>query len=148
EQRPAPLKLVAEQRVDLPETRSGAPVRPRRVSLAPLPEDADIDEAPVTGKAEDEKGFADFARKMGATSLPDLLEAAAAYLVHVEAQEEFSRPQLMKKARQGSDDTLSREDGLRAFGQLLRQGKIQKIRAGRFTASDDISFKPAARRAG
>lgn len=148
EQRPAPLKLVAEQRVDLPETRSGAPVRPRRVSLAPLPEEAAIDEAPVTGKAEDEKGFADFARKMGATSLPDLLEAAAAYLVHVEAQEEFSRPQLMKKARQGSDDTLSREDGLRAFGQLLRQGKIQKIRAGRFTASDDISFKPAARRAG
>jgi hypothetical protein len=146
--RPAPLKLVAEQRVDLPEARSGAPVRPRRVSLAPLPEDADIDEAPVTGNTDEESGFADFARKMGATSLPDLLEAAAAYLVHVEAREEFSRPQLMKKARQGSNDMLSREDGLRAFGQLLRQGKIQKIRAGRFTASEDISFKPAARRAG
>lgn len=146
--RPAPLKLVAEQRVDLPETRSGAPVRPRRVSLAPLPEEADIDEAPVAGNTDEESGFADFARKMGATSLPDLLEAAAAYLVHVEAREEFSRPQLMKKARQGSNDMLSREDGLRAFGQLLRQGKIQKIRAGRFTASEDISFKPAARRAG
>ena len=146
--RPAPLKLVAEQRVDLPEARSGAPVRPRRVSLAPLPEEAGIDEAPLTGTTGEENGFADFARKMGATSLPDLLEAAAAYLVHVEAREEFSRPQLMKKARQGSNDMLSREDGLRAFGQLLRQGKIQKIRAGRFTASEDISFKPAARRAG
>ena len=148
ELRPAPLKLVAEQRVDLPEARSGAPVRPRRVSLAPLSEEAEIDEAPMTGDMGEENGFADFARKMGATSLPDLLEAAAAYLVHVEAREEFSRPQLMKKARQGSNDVLSREDGLRAFGQLLRQGKIQKIRAGRFTAAEDISFKPAARRAG
>ena len=148
EMRPAPLKLVAEQRVDLPDVRASAPVRPRRVSLAPLSEEADLDEAPVKGTMTDEDGFAEFARKMGATSLPDLLEAAAAYLVHVEACDAFSRPQLMKKARQGSPDALSREDGLRAFGQLLRQGKIEKIRSGRFTASASIGFKPAERRAG
>ncbi|OZB19156.1 MAG: hypothetical protein B7X55_03875 [Rhodobacterales bacterium 34-62-10] len=146
--RPAPLKLVAEQRVDLQNDRAATPVRPRRVSLAPMPDDAadlgPIPSAPDTAVGE----FADFARKMGATALPDLLEAAAAYLVHVEAQPEFSRPQLMNKARQGTPDALSREDGLRAFGQLLRQGKIQKIRGGRFTAAEDIGFKPAARRAG
>ena len=68
--------------------------------------------------------------------------------MHVEGQAEFSRPQLMSKARQGASSSLSREDGLRAFGQLLRQGKIQKIRGGRFTAAEDIGFKPAARRAG
>lgn len=147
EQRPAPLKLVAEQRVDLPQTRPSEQVRPRRVSLAPMPDDAG-DNAPAATAPASEGGFDEFARKMGATALPDLLEAAAAYLVHVEGRSEFSRPQLMTKARQAAGKSLSREDGLRSFGQLLRQGKIQKIRSGRFTASDDISFKPAARRVG
>lgn len=148
ETRPAPLKLVAEQRVDLQMDRTASPVRPRRVSLAPTADEA---EAPATSPAAPavaEGEFADFARKMAATALPDVLEAAAAYLVHVEGQAEFSRPQLMSKARQGASSSLSREDGLRAFGQLLRQGKIQKIRGGRFTAAEDIGFKPAARRAG
>jgi hypothetical protein len=139
---------VAEQRVDLPNAGPATPVRPRRVSLAPMSDDA-AELAPISSAPDMVEGeFAEFARKMGATALPDLLEAAAAYLVHVEAQSEFSRPQLMNKARQGTADALSREDGLRAFGQLLRQGKIQKIRGGRFTAAEDIGFKPAARRAG
>ncbi len=151
ETRPAPLKLVAEQRVDLPEghftaDRPTAPVRPRRVSLAALPEDGEEGAVPVSAPVA-EGGFADFAKKMGATALPDLLEAAAAYLVHVEGNDEFSRPQLMTKARQAADG-LSREDGLRALGQLLRQGKLQKMRGGLFTASDDIGFKPNARRVG
>jgi pilus assembly protein FimV len=154
ETRPAPLKLVAEQRVDLPLDHASSPVRPRRVSLAPMADDSGLSAtassaatAPSAASAA-EGEFADFARKMSATALPDLLEAAAAYLVHVEGRAEFSRPQLMNKARQGADATLSREDGLRAFGQLLRQGKIQKIRGGRFTAAEDIGFNPAARRAG
>ncbi|MEE4348254.1 MAG: hypothetical protein V2I53_15770, partial [Paracoccaceae bacterium] len=148
EARPAPLKLVAEQRVDLQGDRATSPVRPRRVSLAPLPEETEEQAPSATAPATAEGEFADFASKMGATALPDLLEAAAAYLVHVEGREEFSRPQLMNKARQGTSEALSREDGLRSFGQLLRQGKIQKVRGGRFTASEDIGFKPAARRAG
>jgi hypothetical protein len=128
--------------------RATSPVRPRRVSLAPLPEETEEQAPSATAPATAEGEFADFASKMGATALPDLLEAAAAYLVHVEGREEFSRPQLMNKARQGTSEALSREDGLRSFGQLLRQGKIQKVRGGRFTASEDIGFKPAARRAG
>lgn len=152
ETRPAPLKLVAEQRVDLPEghmtaARPDAPVRPRRVSLTSLPDDGADSPVPVAAPVA-EGGFADFAQKMGATALPDLLEAAAAYLVHVEGNDEFSRPQLMTKARQAVNGTLSREDGLRALGQLLRQGKLQKMRGGLFTASDDIGFKPDARRVG
>ncbi|MFU8862792.1 MAG: hypothetical protein ACNA7O_02680 [Rhodobacterales bacterium] len=152
ETRPTPLKLVAEQRVDLPEGqmttgRPDAPVRPRRVSLASLPDDGGETPVPVAAPVA-EGGFADFAQKMGATALPDLLEAAAAYLVHVEGNDEFSRPQLMAKARQAVSGTLSREDGLRALGQLMRQGKLQKMRGGLFTASEDIGFKPDARRVG
>lgn len=150
ETRPAPLKLVAEQRVDLQPDRAATPVRPRRVSLAALSDRAEgmVADGSLSPAGGSEGDFADFARKMGATALPDLLEAAASYLVHAEGRAEFSRPQLMNKAREGTSVALSREDGLRAFGQLLRHGKIQKLSKGRFTAAEDIGFKPAARRAG
>ena len=141
EQRPAPLKLVAEQRIDLSEPRSVAPVRPRRVAaVAPAP-------APAAS-ASDATSFEDFASEMGAVQLTDLLEAAAAYLSFVEGHEQFSRPQLMNKVRQVELDNFTREDSLRSFGKLLREGKIEKLKGGRFQASDQIGFKPDARAAG
>jgi len=141
EQRPAPLKLVAEQRIDVSEPRSATPVRPRRVSaVAPTA-------APAT-MASDATNFEDFASEMGAVKLPDLLEAAAAYLSFVEGHEQFSRPQLMSKVRQVEQENFTREDSLRSFGKLLREGKIEKLKGGRFQASDQIGFKPDARAAG
>ena len=136
--RPAPLKLVAEQRIDVARPASEGPVRPRRVAAV-----ADPVETP------DGDSFADYAAEMGATKLPELLEAAAAYMSFVEGRKQFSRPQLMTKVRQVSaDDGFSREDGLRSFGQLLRSGKIEKIKGGRFTVSEDIGYRPGERAAG
>jgi pilus assembly protein FimV len=138
EPRPAPLKLVAEQRIDGKKPVSADPVRPRRVSAR----------AEKPAVAHDGDSFADYVADVGATSLPQLLEAAAAYMAFVEGQEQFSRPQLMTKVRQASgDDGFSREEGLRSFGQLLRSGKIEKIKGGRFTVSDDIGFRPDERAA-
>lgn len=134
--RPAPLKLVAEQRID-PTTSSSGPVRPRRIA-ASLGEDI----------ADEGGSFADYAVAQGATELPDLLEAAASYLSFVEGREQFSRPQLMTKVRQVGHEDFTREDGLRSFGKLLRAGKIEKIKGGRFTVSDDIGFRPDERAAG
>lgn len=134
--RQAPLKLVAEQRVDA----TMAPARPRRVRLS------DFDEG--VGADEEVGDFAEYARSVGASDLPELLEAAAAYMSFVEGREQFSRPQLMTKVRQAEASESSREDRLRSFGQLLREGKIEKTRGGRFTASERISFKPDARAAG
>ena len=136
-ERPAPLKLVAEQRVDLEKPEVPAePVQPRRVQIS--------DNAPES----DEGGFAKFASEVGATELPELLEAAAAYLSFVEGHDQFSRPQLMNKVRQLGTPEFNREDGLRSFGQLLREGKIEKAGGGRFTASGDIGFRPDERAAG
>ncbi|WP_245776363.1 hypothetical protein [Thalassovita taeanensis] len=150
EPRPAPLKLVAEQRIDTNAPKAVSPVRPRRVSLAEATPSADI--AAVSKLQSDQPtetgSFAEFAERMGAEGLPDLLEAAAAYLSYVEGHAQFSRPQLMTKARQVEDMTFSREDGLRSFGQLLRQGKIEKLKGGRFTVSEQIGFKPDKRAAG
>ncbi|WP_417719677.1 hypothetical protein [Salipiger sp.] len=131
--RPAPLKLVAEQRVDT--IKPTEPARPRRVTLADL-EEGDFDDI------ADDGGFVAYAESVGATELSELLEAAAAYMSYVEGREQFSRPQLMTKVRQVEVSESSREDRLRSFGQLLREGKIEKTRGGRFTASDRISFKP------
>jgi hypothetical protein len=139
-EKPAPLKLVAEQRVDTSEepTTNRGPVRPRRVpSLS-------VDET----ETSDAGGFAQYAAENGATTLPEMLEAAAAYMSFVENRDQFSRPQLMNKVRQLQVESFNREDGLRTFGQLLRDGKIEKTGGGRFTASGQIGFQPDSRAAG
>lgn len=146
-EKPAPLKLVAEQRVDSPAESAAPsirPIRPRRVSAAAAaasPRRAN--QAPIA-----EGSFGEFAEQVGATELPDLLEAAAAYMSFVEGIEQFSRPQLMNIVLQVEETESSREDRLRSFGQLLRDGKIEKTRGGRFTASDSIGFRPDSRAAG
>ncbi len=134
--RPAPLKLVAEQRID---TRR-EPVRPRRVSAAQMAAEA------AQGASAD-NGFADFAEEIGAADLPDLLEAAAAYMADIEGREQFSRPMLMGKLKEATGEAFSREDGLRSFGHLLRQGKLQKLRGGRFTVTEQTEFRARTRRA-
>lgn len=138
EGRPAPLKLVAEQRVDTP----SEPIRPRRVSAAEL----NVENNAKT--AENSSNFSDFAEQLGATQLPDLLEAAAAYMSEVEGRDQFSRPMLMHKLQEVEKENFSREDGLRSFGQLLRDGKIQKIKGGRFTVTDETEYRDEARQAG
>ncbi|WP_299560975.1 hypothetical protein [uncultured Sulfitobacter sp.] len=139
EQRPAPLRLVAEQRIDVQTAAAAGPVRPRRI--------ASITGADRHDSVDDEGGFEDFVDEVGAHKLPDLLEAAAAYIAFVEGQQNFSRPQLMNKVRQVEKDNFTREDGLRSFGKLLREGKIEKLKGGRFQVSEQIGFKPDARAA-
>jgi len=132
--RPAPLKLVAAQRIDLPDTtptHRDAPVIPRRVATR-------------TPAATDNGAgsFAEFAETMNARELPDLLEAAAAYTAFVEGAGEFSRPQILRRARSVAADEFNREDGLRSFADLLRSGRFTKIRNGRFQVADDSRFNP------
>mgnify|MGYP001627921775 FL=1 len=140
--RPAPLKLVAEQRVNAPAKAAAAgPVRPRRIASFRA------EEAEYEGKGS-EGGFAAYAEESGAVELHELLEAAASYMSFVEGREQFSRPQLMSKVQQLGHAEFNREDGLRSFGQLLREGKIERTHSGRFTASGDIGFQPGQRAAG
>ena len=134
-----PLVLVSEQRVDPTDgdIEDGDEVLPRRVNTRESP------------AADTEEGFAAFASKVGATDLPDLLEAAAAYTAFVEGNKLFSRPQLMRRvAHVETGEQFTREAGLRSFGQLLRQGKIQKLKRGQFTISEETRFNPQARLAG
>ena len=77
-----------------------------------------------------------------ATELADLLEAAAAYICIVEGEDDFSRPQVMKKVQLATTTEFSREDGLRAFGKLLRMNRLAKLSNGRFQVAPDTRFVP------
>ncbi|MEM6740549.1 MAG: hypothetical protein AAF646_10540, partial [Pseudomonadota bacterium] len=163
--RVAPLMLVSEQRVDAEDApvegsdASDTPVRPRRVTKGRLAIDGDGGEPAESGMVKtdaeaagifaDSTAFADFAEKMGAEGLSDLLECAAAYSAYVEGRPHFSHPQIMRVVRDGIEGQgdLSREESLRTFGQLLRQGKIRKVSRGQFTISKSSRYKPEPRSA-
>ncbi|MDW3222916.1 MAG: hypothetical protein R8G34_08545 [Paracoccaceae bacterium] len=127
-----PLKLAPEQRVDIDVVMAKKPAASQHAATS----------ARASPDASAMPGFANFAEEMGATKLPDLLEAAAAYLSLVEGSKQFSSTQVITHARLAKRTPFSREEGLRAFGQLLRDGKINKLKEGRFTVSDTNSFVP------
>lgn len=170
EARPAPLVLVSAQRIDRPATPV-MPVRPRRVggggaaaaaavgmtlvknTAAPVADASDWDEdeedsAPESGNIfADARDFGEFAEALGATGLPALLEAAAAYATLVEKREHFTRPLLMRRLT--SDEIgakITREEGLRSFGTLLREGRIEKVRRGQYALPEDSALLAEARR--
>ena len=167
EDRPQPLVLVSAQRIDrlarsdtatradtspyIVPPRVVSPVRPRRIAAGPmsaaqdsllgsfdyeLDEDEGLNDAAINMFAETES-FADFADRLGASDLPDLLEAAAVYCASVLGRPEFSRPLVLRQiATLPATADLTREDGLRVFGTLMRQGRITKTRRGQFAVTD------------
>ena len=50
---------------------------------------------------------------------------------------------LMCKLREVDPDGFSREDGLRAFGMLLRTGKLKKLSGGRFAVTEQTDYRDA-----
>lgn len=138
--RPAPLRLVAEQRVD-DTAQPAATQAPRPARPVATPR------AAATPVISGYDSFSDFVESMGAHGLGDLLEAAAAYTAFVEGAEDFSRPELIQKVREVHDENFSREDGLRFFGTLLREGRINKVSSGRFQVADSTRFRPTQKAA-
>lgn len=146
----APLRLVAEQRVDTqpaPQPASPSPaqttlVRPRRVQV---PAPAPLNPADGAAHAPD---FVDFVDQSGAKGLAEILEAAATYMADIDGQEAFTRPQLLAYARNALGHDFSREDGMRSLGTLLRQGRLRKAPNGRFAVSSQTSFRPRSARVG
>lgn len=158
----APLVLVSEQRVDeitpaaqiekVADSQGRTPVRPRRVRKA---QSKDSQATGANGNADTleanevlSESFATFVSQNQAEGAAELFEAAAAFRIYVKGQETFSRPQVMRLVLTTSpDSTLSREDALRAFGQLIRGGMIKKIQRGRYTISENTRFRPGLKRA-
>ncbi|MBN2741234.1 MAG: hypothetical protein JXR35_10060, partial [Rhodobacteraceae bacterium] len=155
--RPAPLVLVSEQRIDTLEdeaqenaaaarTPTTHVIRPRRISSAQLAEAFD-DEAEAMAPNQ-ATSFAEFAETLGTQGLSDLLEAAAAYTSAVEGRPHFSPPQIMRKLTAMSETAeVPREERMRVFGRLLRQGKIAKVKRGQYAITTASRYYDEAKMA-
>ncbi len=94
-----------------------------------------------------EAGLIRFAERTGARTTAEMLEAAAAFATCVESRAQFTRPQLMRRLMAiDLDRSITREDGLRSFGTLLRTGRVQKVGRGFYVLTESSPFLPEARR--
>ncbi|MCA3511618.1 MAG: hypothetical protein IOC80_02285 [Rhodobacter sp.] len=150
--RPEPLVLVSEQRIDrtLPDGAVILSLQQRITRADPAVADAPDDSGAPAG-AEDAfapaLSFSRFAQQVGAGEMPDLLEAAAAYTVCIEKQPHFTRPHLMRHVADATGTgEANREDAMRNFGLLLRQGKIAKADDGLFAVTESCTYLAQARR--
>ena len=76
--------------------------------------------------------FVDYLEQNSAEDMVHAVELAAAFLLHSERISEFTRPQVMGLVRDASQDDVDREEVLRAFGTLLRDGVIKKVNRGEY----------------
>lgn len=95
---------------------------------------------------EGESELRDFARKFGAASLPDLLEASAAYETLVKGESLFSRQQILKALDDlGQNRDYTTEARIKSFGKLLRKGSIVRVEDGKFALSHSTRFNYEAK---
>ncbi len=142
----APLVLVSSQRIREPER--AAPYIPEGFMARPSDGPADDDSGPADGPAPRKPSitFVEFASLSGADDLVDLLEVASAYLTVHEGRSEFSRQLIMQTLGQVADDgEIPREEGIAAFGALLRQGRVVKGRRGLFSLPESSRYAQAGR---
>ncbi|WP_165899185.1 hypothetical protein [Rhodovulum steppense] len=129
----APLMLVSEQRVDIPQSLPGEArmaLRPRGMTArdaADAPESALPD-----GNAAGTLGFTRYLADHGTTGIAGVIEAAATYLQTERGHERFTRPEVLRLSLDHSEADISRGEALRAFAGLLRIGTFRKVGRGAF----------------
>ncbi|MCC5992436.1 MAG: hypothetical protein JJT99_07915 [Rhodobacteraceae bacterium] len=137
----APLVLVSEQRVD--STAPQGKVRPRRVASF-ASESAETAAPDAATRAAE---FTKFANDVDAWLLDDQIEAAAAYLTHIEGKPEFTRAELVRYVlAYNQNRDVSREDMLRGFGTVLREARLERGDGGTFRLSENSEYADEARR--
>ena len=84
--------------------------------------------------------FVEFVAEQDARELPEMMEAAAAYATHVEGRPHVTRPLVMNRVLE-QNNSVKREDALRTFGRLLRDGRIIRLKRGKFAVAEDTRFR-------
>lgn len=158
-----PVPQIVPNRAPTAAPQPVKPVRPRRVTPAAPTASAvhavaaqQVQDLDVSLTADDldqifattgKQSFADFAESLGADNLPALMEAAGAYCTLILDKPSFTRPQLFHQMQQLPElGQISREDSLRGFGKLLREGRIQKSVRGQFSLSQSSPLLREAKR--
>lgn len=84
-------------------------------------------------------GFVAFLAHQDAKGHDEIVEAAVAYVTQEVGRPHVSRPQLIGLVQTAIED-MSRENALRAFGNLLRDGRVQKVKRGVFVLTEKSRF--------
>ena len=111
-------------------------------------DDATGEEQAAGNLFTDGSDFQGYVAESGAEGIQELLEASLAYGTLVEGADNNSRPHIMRRMLSlFPDGSVTREDGLRAFGVLLREGRIQRVQRGQFVlpASSRFHAEPTQR---
>jgi len=93
-------------------------------------------------RARTSEDFGSFVVRMGASGLPDLVEAAAAYITDIEGRARISPRMLMEKLAEVGGPA-SRDDMPRACAALLEAGKLRACPDGDYAITDQTEFRVA-----
>ena len=111
------------------------------VSFGAAKSDAQPDSISEAIDYDDETSPTVFARRVGAKTLQDLLEASAVYMDTVEGKSRFSRRDVMQTLNTiGADKDYTQEARLKSFRKLLTTGSLVRVDNGMFTVSQATRF--------
>jgi len=111
------------------------------VSFGAAKSDAQPDSISEAIDYDDETSPTVFARRVGAKTLQDLLEASAVYMDTVEGKSRFSRRDVMQTLNTiGADKDYTQEARLKSFRKLLTTGSLVRLDDGMFTVSQATRF--------
>lgn len=111
-----------------------APVAaPAAPTPAPAPE---VARSNTAGPAAASDGsFGEYTAAFAGAAPETILELSAAYLTKVQSQPVFTRNEIIELAETADASQIAREDSLRAFGILLREGVLIKEARGQYSLS-------------
>jgi len=85
--------------------------------------------------------FAEFAIKLNAGSLTELLDIAVVYLSIIKGQACFSGPDVMQLLRKQLTARFDKETSWKGFYALRRDGKIEKLGPAQFRITAKIGYR-------
>ena len=96
------------------------------------------DPAPTSPKPSDPQSMREFAQSVGAATLPELIEASAAYVTLVSGRSSFSRNELLSLIDHTTEgDSFTPEARLRTFRSMLNSGRIHQDAHGSYSINDE-----------
>ena len=107
-----------------------------------IPNDKTIDVAPSEKVTEvtTDISFAEFAAKLDARALQDLLEIAVVYLSFMKGQTYFSGPEIMQLLRKQLAERFDKDTSWKCFHAMRRDGKIEKLGPAKFRIAAKIGY--------
>ena len=140
----AKVETAAPEKAAKP-SRSGAPndiADKLNASFASAPEPLKAESIQLNEDEfvdDGEMNFHNFVHRLGASALPELMEAAAVYLVLVENQQTFERKDIMRQVDSVSNgQTFSPQARIKSFGKLVRTGQIMRLDGGAFALAPEL----------